>query len=781
MRKAFLALFLLFPMMAAAQSAITISPNRIAYNAEGQIMTISGTGLAGNVDTLVDFTNRDGGVAEMEAISASSTTVTVEVPLSVTDLPGPWDVTVVSVDDTGNRVSLAATLTIFANLPPLITVPEAVSAEATSHSGANVTFDVGGFSFVDPPPAPTISCDHPSGSLFPFGSTIVTCTATDSFGSSHASFTVLVGDNTPPVITVPAPFISTSSTVTYTVSATDNYDLAVSVTCSPASGTVFPTGVSTVQCSATDSHDNTAFASFLVSVSAPPPPVLTLPANFTVISDRLDGITVAYDATATQEATVVCSPASGDFFPTGTTTVHCTATNVFGISSTGSFTITVIADPRPKLIVPNDITVDPASPSGTVVTYTATASDSVDGSVPVVCTPVSGFTFPLGATLVQCSATNTRGYTSYGAFYVYVRDGTPPVLTLPANISVPSAGAGGTVVTYTASAHDAVDGNVPVDCSPASGSLFDDGTTEVVCRAFDLTGNLAQGSFFVTVGDNVPPVINTPGNITREATGPSGAVVTYTVTAVDAVDGPVPVVCSPASGSTFALGTTQVMCTARDAVGNVAMAMFNVTVQDTTPPTLHLPAPITVSADATCSAVVTYTATATDLVDVTDTVTCTPPSGSTFSLGTTTVNCSSTDAHGNTAHGSFTVTVNDTTPPQILSVTASVPNIWPDNHKMVDETIAVVAVDNCDSAPVSQIISVTSNQPITGPGSGNTNPDYVITGALTLQLRAERTANQDRTYTITVQTTDFSGNSTTATVNVTVAQSNNGHGRAVGH
>src|SRR5437762_1600270 len=191
MRKAFIALVLLFPVIAAAQS-ITISPARIAYNSEGTIMTIGGTGLAGNVQTLVDFTDVNGGVAEMQALTASSTTVTVEVPLSVTDEPGPWAVTVVAIDDNATRVAGPATLTIFANLPPLITVPEVVTAEATSSSGANVEFDVSGFSFVDPPPAPTIACTPASGSRFALGSTIVSCTGTDSFGSSHASLTVFV-------------------------------------------------------------------------------------------------------------------------------------------------------------------------------------------------------------------------------------------------------------------------------------------------------------------------------------------------------------------------------------------------------------------------------------------------------------------------------------------------------------------------------------------------------------------------------------------------------------
>src|SRR6266545_389210 len=263
MRRGFVVvLLLLFPLIAAAQS-ITISPDRIAYNTEGAILTITGTGLAGNVATTVDFTYGDGGVAEVTASTATSTQVTVEVPLSVTGLPGAWAVTVNAIDDNGTRVAGPATLTIFANLPPSITVPEVVVAEATSASGANVDFFVDGFSYVDPPPAPTITCNHPSGSLFPLGSTPVTCTATDSFGSSSASFSVLVVDTTPPVITVPAAFVSSTNVVTYTVTTTDAVDGAITAICAPASGSTFPNGVTTVQCSATDAHGNAAFAFFL--------------------------------------------------------------------------------------------------------------------------------------------------------------------------------------------------------------------------------------------------------------------------------------------------------------------------------------------------------------------------------------------------------------------------------------------------------------------------------------------------------------------------------------
>src|SRR5215212_2954056 len=90
---------------------------------------------------------------------------------------------------------------------------------------------------------------------------------------------------------------------------------------------------------------------------------------------------------------------------------------------------------------------------------------------------------------------------------------------------------------------------------------------------------------------------------------------------------------------------------------------------DTTPPELQLPSNIEKEATDASGAVVDYTATATDNVDENVQVDCKPPSGSTFPIGSTTVNCSATDAAGNEATGSFTVTITaarDRTAPELL-------------------------------------------------------------------------------------------------------------------
>ena len=157
-----------------------------------------------------------------------------------------------------------------------------------------------------------------------------------------------------------------------------------------------------------------------------------------------------------------------------------------------------------------------------------------------------------------------------------------------------------------------------------------------------------------------PPIFtNVSGNITKEATGPNGAVATFsTPTATDTDGNPAVVVCSPASGSTFPLGTTPVTCTATGADASVSTKMFNVTVQDTTPPVITVPSNITVQIPkGQSSAVVTFAVSAHDTVDGNVTATATPPSGSTFPLGTTSVTVTAHDSHGNFSAKSFSVTV----------------------------------------------------------------------------------------------------------------------------
>jgi hypothetical protein len=89
----------------------------------------------------------------------------------------------------------------------------------------------------------------------------------------------------------------------------------------------------------------------------------------------------------------------------------------------------------------------------------------------------------------------------------------------------------------------------------------------------------------VCVDITAPSITNVPANITVETTSSTGQVVTFSApTAIDAGDGGLPVVCSPASGTVFPAGETTVTCTATDVSGNTASRTFVVTVTVTTPP-----------------------------------------------------------------------------------------------------------------------------------------------------------------------------------------------------
>ena len=250
-------------------------------------------------------------------------------------------------------------------------------------------------------------------------------------------------------------------------------------------------------------------------------------------------------------------------------------------------------------------------------------------------------------------------------------DVTPPVLTVPGSLTAEAVSAAGSTVVFAVSADDAVDGLLTPSCSPTSGSTFALGTTTVTCVATDLSDNTATSSFDVLVTDTTAPVIAVPTAVSAEATSAAGADVIFGASASDLVDGEVTPSCAPASGATFALGSTTVTCAAADVRGNTASASFDVSVVDTTPPAFDpVPALGPIEAVGPAGTPVLYAVGATDLVDGDVTPTCDLVSGSVFAIGTTQVTCSATDAAGNTSSTVFDVSVVDTTAPMFDPVPA---------------------------------------------------------------------------------------------------------------
>jgi hypothetical protein len=164
-------------------------------------------------------------------------------------------------------------------------------------------------------------------------------------------------------------------------------------------------------------------------------------------------------------------------------------------------------------------------------------------------------------------------------------------------------------------------------------------------------------------------------NVAPRATGPGSDLYPVSVTLVNA---------STASSGTssFTITPSDLVTSAPAALGmgdaSVTMHIaFTACPVTNTPPTLVLPSNVTVEATSSAGAAATFTVTASDAQDgdLTSSVACAPTSGSTFPLGTTTVNCSVTDAGGLTASGSFDVKVEDTTAPVFTAFPSGTVNL----------------------------------------------------------------------------------------------------------
>ncbi len=154
-----------------------------------------------------------------------------------------------------------------------------------------------------------------------------------------------------------------------------------------------------------------------------------------------------------------------------------------------------------------------------------------------------------------------------------------------ANDSDPDAGDVLSLVSVTAPAHGTavITTNETVRYTPVAGYL---GNDVFSYRINDGHGGIASGTVTVAIRDLTPPTVTCPGDRTANATDAAGAVVSFVATASD-VNGIASFACVPASGSTFPVGQTTVVCTAADTGGNTASCSFTVTV--TSGPQNHPP------------------------------------------------------------------------------------------------------------------------------------------------------------------------------------------------
>jgi len=173
-------------------------------------------------------------------------------------------------DELDQSATAQFTVKVVDTTPPTLCPLSDIKVGTTSGGGAIVDYATCADDIVDGPVTP--DCDHPPGSFFAAGNTLVTCTATDKHGNSSSdTFMVSVGDTTPPVLNLPTVVTAFATSrsgarVTYTVTATDNVDLDPKVKCTPPSGALFPLGKTPVKCTATDASGNTSQGTFMVKV-----------------------------------------------------------------------------------------------------------------------------------------------------------------------------------------------------------------------------------------------------------------------------------------------------------------------------------------------------------------------------------------------------------------------------------------------------------------------------------------------------------------------------------
>lgn len=378
----------------------------------------------------------------------------------------------------------------------------------------------------------------------------------------------------------------------------------------------------------------------------------------------LDGVVISTITGAANDTTPVPVSYAGALtnIALGIHVITAVATDLAGNSTTATATIEIYEarDNNPPTITRLGDAAVTVEAGSIYADAGATALDDRDGNITasiVTANPVNPM--QLGSHAVTYNVSDAAGNPATEVTrQVTVVDTTAPLLTVPSDLTVEAAGQLTAVSTGQTTATDLFAVTV-TNNAPASYPL---GTTAVTWMATDVNGNATSAVQTITVRDTTAPVVTAPANITVEATGGLTTVATGNATATDAVG---PVTISDNAPATFPLGTTSVIWTTVDGAGNTSNATQTVTVVDITPPALHGLVNRIIEATSAAGSAVSFSVTATDIADAAPVAICSSASGSTFPLGTTTVTCVARDSSNNSSSGSFTIRVQDTTPPAL--------------------------------------------------------------------------------------------------------------------
>ena len=336
------------PAIAAIQT-VTVTDNQAPVITTSGPLTANNTpGLCSAIVSVTPATATDNCAVQgvPTGIRSDGLALSDPYPVGVTTIT--WNVS----DVNGNpAIVVLQTVTVVDNeLPTFAVCPGNITRNNDPGvCGANVTFLIIANDNCGPT---TVTQSHPSGFLFPIGTTTVTATATDGAGQiATCTFTVTVTDNQPPATPV-LPVLTGSCSVTAPVpTTTDNCQAIVTgTTTDPLTYTTQGTHI--INWIFTDPNGNSITVPQTVIVDDNAGPTITCPANITVNADAgVCNAVVGFVVTATDNCagtiTMGYNFAPGSQFPVGTTTVTATATDAAGNSSSCSFTVTVVDNQAP--------------------------------------------------------------------------------------------------------------------------------------------------------------------------------------------------------------------------------------------------------------------------------------------------------------------------------------------------------------------------------------------------------------------------------------------------
>jgi hypothetical protein len=111
-----------------------------------------------------------------------------------------------------------------------------------------------------------------------------------------------------------------------------------------------------------------------------------------------------------------------------------------GMVTSEVFSLNLVDTLPPTIVTPGDMTVVASSSSGAVVFYNVSVIDNIDDNPQLSCQPSSGSTYPLGATTVACTATDSAGNDAQATFTITVLPPLDIAVSLVAGSVVPKTG-----------------------------------------------------------------------------------------------------------------------------------------------------------------------------------------------------------------------------------------------------------------------------------------------------------------------------------------------------